>query len=79
VIGSSYFYLQQNTLHLNTQDQGHLVFLNAGGGMLAAALYGFFAARRLPLRTLLRVCLLFSAAMRCTGRRAASICLPMQK
>jgi hypothetical protein len=60
-LNTALFYLQQNTLHLNTQDQGHLVFLNAGGGMLAAALYGFFAARRLPLRTLLRVCLVFSA------------------
>jgi MFS family permease len=61
-LNTALFYLQQNTLHLNTQAQGHLVFLNAGGGMLAAALYGFFAARRFPLRTLLRVSLLFSAA-----------------
>jgi hypothetical protein len=60
-LNTALFYLQQNTLHLNTQDQGHLVFLNAGGGMLAAAVYGFFAARRFSLRTLLRVCLLFSA------------------
>jgi Major Facilitator Superfamily len=61
-LNTALFYLQQNTLHLNTQAQGHLVFLNAAGGMLAAALYGFFAARRFPLRTLLRVSLLFSAA-----------------
>jgi BT1 family len=60
-LNTALFYLQQNTLHLNTQDQGHLVFLNAGGGMLAAAAYGFFAARRLSLRTLLRVCLVSSA------------------
>jgi hypothetical protein len=60
-LNTALFYLQQNTLHLNTQDQGHLVFLNAGGGMLAAAVYGFFAARRFSLRTLLRVCLLLSA------------------
>jgi MFS family permease len=60
-LNTALFYLQQNSLHLNTQDQGHLVFLNAGGGMLAAALYGFFGARRFPLRTLLRVCLLLSA------------------
>jgi MFS family permease len=61
-LNTALFYLQQNTLHLNTQDQGHLVFLNAVGGMLAAALYAFFAARRFPLRTLLRIGLLCNAA-----------------
>ena len=55
------FYLQQNTLHLGTREQGYLVFLNAGGGMAAAVLYGFFAARRLSLRSLLCGCLFFSA------------------
>ena len=57
------FYLQQNTLNLSTQSQGYLAFLSAGGGILAAALYGLFAARRFSLRTLLFVCLLFSAAV----------------
>jgi predicted MFS family arabinose efflux permease len=57
------FYLQQNTLHLSTQDQGYLVFLNAGGGMLAAVLYGFFAARRFQLRSLLPGCLLLSVVV----------------
>ena len=62
-LSTALFYLQQNTLHLSTQEQGYLVFLNAGGGMLAAALYGFFAARRFLLRSLLSGGLLLSAAV----------------
>ena len=62
-LNTALFYLQQNTLHLGTQEQGYLVFLNAGGGMAAAVLYGFFAARRLSLRSLLCGCLFFSAVV----------------
>lgn len=60
-LSTALFYLQQNTLHLDTRDQGHLAFLSAAGGMLAAPLYAFFAARRFPLRTLLRIGLLCNA------------------
>jgi predicted MFS family arabinose efflux permease len=56
------FYAQQNELHMNTQAQGYLQFLSGGFGVLAATLYGAFAARRFTLRTLLVVCLLFGAA-----------------
>jgi MFS family permease len=62
-LNTALFYLQQNTLHLNTQNQGHLALLNAGGGILAATFYCFFAARRFPLRTLLLVCLISSAVV----------------
>ena len=62
-LSTALFYLQQNTLHLNTQNQGHLTLLNAGGGMLAAVLYGVFAARRFLLRSLLVACLLVGAVV----------------
>ena len=62
-MNTALFYLEQNKLHLGTQEQGYLAFLNAGGGMLAAALYAFFAARRFLLRTLLFVGLLSSAVV----------------
>jgi len=56
------FYKQQNELFLTTQQQGFLVFLNGVFGVLAAFLYGAFACRRLTLRTLLVICLLFGTA-----------------
>ena len=55
------FYIQQNDLHMNTQAQGFLTFLSGSAGVVAAALYGAFACRRLTLRTLLIVCLLAGA------------------
>ena len=61
-IATALFYRQQNLLHLGTRGQGFLVFLNGVFGVLAAVLYGTFAARRFTLRTLLVVCLLFGAA-----------------
>ena len=62
-LSTTLFYLQQNTLQLSTGDQGNLAFLSACAGMLAAVGYGFFAARRFRLRTLLLVCLLFNAVV----------------
>jgi predicted MFS family arabinose efflux permease len=56
------FYAQQNDLHLTTQGQGFLTFLNGVSGVLAASLYGLLAARRFTLRTLLIVCLLLGTA-----------------
>lgn len=60
-LSTTLFYLQQNTLHLSTEGQGYLGFLSACAGMFAAAVYGFFGARRFRLRTLLLACLLFNA------------------
>ncbi len=60
-VGTTLFYLQQNTLHVSTEGQGYLAFLSSGAGMLAAAAYGFYGARRFRLRTLLLACLLFNA------------------
>jgi len=62
-LSTTLFYLQQNTLQLSTEGQGNLAFLSACAGMLAAAGYGFFAARRFRLRTLLLVCLLLNAVV----------------
>jgi MFS family permease len=61
-IVTAVFYKEQNDLHMTTQLQGYLFFLNGLFGMLAAALYGGFASRRLTLRTLLIGCLLFGTA-----------------
>jgi len=46
---------------VSTEGQGYLAFLSSGAGMLAAAAYGFYGARRFRLRTLLLACLLFNA------------------
>ncbi len=56
------FYLQQNTLHLTTPQQGYLTFCGGIGGVIAAAAYGFFAAGRFKLRTMLVACLVTGAA-----------------
>jgi hypothetical protein len=56
------FYRQQDVLHLSTEGQGTLIFLSGSFGVLAATIYGGFAARRFNLRTLLVGCLLFGTA-----------------
>jgi predicted MFS family arabinose efflux permease len=61
-IMTAIFYRQQDVLHMTTQGQGTLVFLSGSFGVLAAVLYGGFAARRFSLRTLLVGCLLFGTA-----------------
>ncbi|ENZ83450.1 arabinose efflux permease family protein [Caulobacter vibrioides OR37] len=55
------FYLQQNSLRLDTPHQGYLTFCGGVGGVAAAAVYGLFAAHRFALRRLMRVCLAFGA------------------
>jgi hypothetical protein len=60
-LSTALFYMQQNSLHMDTRAQGYLAFFGAGAGILAAGLNGWFAASRLSLRTLLVVCLLISA------------------
>ena len=56
------FYRQQDVLHMTTEGQGFLLFLNGAFGVLAAFLYGAFACRRFNLRTLLVWCLVLGAA-----------------
>ncbi|MGH1559688.1 hypothetical protein ACRAWD_22415 [Caulobacter segnis] len=51
------FYLQQNTLHLTTPQQGYITFASGVGGVFAATAYGLFAARRFKLRVMLLLCL----------------------
>jgi predicted MFS family arabinose efflux permease len=61
-VTTAVFYAQQNDLHMQTQGQGFLTFLQGVGGVTSAAIYGGLAARRFTLRTLLVVCLLFGVA-----------------
>lgn len=61
-IGTAEFYAQQNDLHLTTTQQGTLVTLGGGFGVVAAALYGLFAAKRFALRHLLLACILIGAS-----------------
>jgi hypothetical protein len=60
-VATAVFYIQQNDLHMSTQNQGFLTFLSGSAGLVAAALYGGLAVRRLTLRTLLLVCLVAGA------------------
>lgn len=61
-IQTALFYRQQDVLHLTTQGQGVMVFLNGTFGVLAAFIYGAFACRRVNLRRLLVWCLALGAA-----------------
>jgi len=54
------FYIQQNDLHMSTDMQGFLQFLNGVGGIAAAALYAVMC-RYIRLRYLLVGCLCFAA------------------
>jgi len=56
------FYFEQNVLHLTTQQQGTIQFIAGCFGVLAAFLYGAFAARRFTLRWLLIGCIALGAA-----------------
>jgi BT1 family len=56
------FYRQQNLLHMSTQGQGTLILLQGVSGIVATALYGGFLCRKLTLRRLLVVGLLFGTA-----------------
>jgi hypothetical protein len=60
-IQTAQFYAQQNDLHLTTQQQGNLVSMGATFGVLAAVLYGAFAAKRFMLRHLLVACIVIGA------------------
>lgn len=62
-LSTALFYLQQNTMHLDTQHQGYLNFCGGAAGLLAAIVYGLVVARRISLRTLLVACLTQGAAV----------------
>jgi hypothetical protein len=61
-IETAEFYAQQNDLHLTTTQQGTLVTLGGCFGVVAAALYGLFAAKRFALRHLLIACIVIGAS-----------------
>ncbi|MBS1718769.1 MAG: MFS transporter [Armatimonadetes bacterium] len=60
-ISTGIFYLQQDVLKLNTQQQGFLTFLSGAGGIVAALMYGF-VCKKFSLRHLLYVCLFAGTA-----------------
>ncbi|MFN8178154.1 MAG: MFS transporter [bacterium] len=60
-IVTAVLYRQQDVLHLDVQTIGFLQLISGIGGVTAAVVYGW-ACRRLPLRTLLVVCLLAGTA-----------------
>ena len=52
-IQTALFYRQQNTLHMSTEQQGLMLFLNGAFAVATATFYGTYAAKRWPLRKLL--------------------------
>jgi predicted MFS family arabinose efflux permease len=60
-IQTALFYRQQNDLHMSTGQQGLMAFLNGLFAILAAVIYGSYAAKRWPLRKLLMWCILAGA------------------
>ena len=52
-IQTALFYQQQDVLHMSTQTQGIMLFLNGIFGIASAAIYGTFACKRWTLRKLL--------------------------
>ena len=56
------FYRQQDVLHMTTEGQGTILFLQGTFGVLAATLYGLWGCKRFTLRTLLAGCLFLGAA-----------------
>ena len=60
-IQTALFYRQQNVLHMSTEQQGLMFFLNGIFAMATATLYGTYAAKRWSLRRLLFWCILAGA------------------
>ena len=52
-IQTALFYQQQDVLHMSTERQGVMLFLNGIFGMLTAAIYGSYLCKRWTLRHLL--------------------------
>lgn len=55
------FYRQQDVLHMSTNQQGLMLFLNGAFAMATATIYGLYAAKRWSLRKLLFWCVLGGA------------------
>jgi predicted MFS family arabinose efflux permease len=60
-IQTATFYRQQNVLHMSTQQQGVMLFLNGIFAMVTATIYGSYAAKRWSLRKLLLWCIVAGA------------------
>jgi MFS family permease len=60
-IQTALFYRQQDVLHMSTDQQGLMFFLNGIFAMGTAAVYGTYAAKRVTLRKLLFWCILAGA------------------
>ena len=60
-IQTALFYRQQNVLHMSTDQQGLMFFLNGIFAMVTATFYGAYAAKRWNLRKLLFGCILAGA------------------
>ena len=60
-IQTALFYRQQDVLHMSTDQQGLMFFLNGIFAMGTAAIYGTYAAKRVTLRKLLFWCILAGA------------------
>ncbi len=60
-IQTALFYRQQDVLHMSTQQQGVMMFLNGIFAMLTAVIYGGYAAKRWNFRKLLLWCIVAGA------------------
>ena len=60
-IQTALFYRQQSVLHMSTEQQGLMLFLNGIFAVFTATFYGTYAAKRWPLRKLLFVFILAGA------------------
>lgn len=60
-IQTALFYRQQDVLHMSTEQQGVMLFLNGVFAMVTATIYGTYAAKRFTLRKLLFWCILAGA------------------
>jgi MFS family permease len=60
-IQTALFYQQQNVLHMTTERQGFMLFLNGFFAIVTATAYGRFACKRWNLRRLLFWCIIMGA------------------
>jgi len=60
-IQTALFYRQQNVLHMSTEQQGTMFFLNGIFAIVTATIYGSYAAKRWNLRKLLLWCIVAGA------------------
>ncbi|MGH9738936.1 MAG: MFS transporter [Candidatus Acidiferrales bacterium] len=60
-IQTALFYRQQDVLHMTTEQQGFMLFLNGIFGVVTATIYGSYLCKRWNLRTLLLCCIILGA------------------